>query len=320
MKSCQFVVRIGLISTIFQTAFSWQFLVMVVEAKMKALSSDYVVEQPASPFVETRKHSETLTLVGPSRWTQFMGLIVVVVLTVGFILRKQEFFVPGEGIGYQLGLSGGTVMLLLFYPLVKRVKFFSKSTHAGFWFNWHMMLGVIGPVLIFFHSNFSLGATNSNIAFFTMILVAVSGVVGRYVYGQIHNGLNGAKLDVGGLLAKATRLMSEINGDVGGNSAQLTKALADFSEAVLPKTTKFIPSLINTVLLPIKINAARTRIMSEVRRSVSANARLHSWSRAEERSHLLQARLHVLDLLNAVSRAAQSGPPKQKHGWCFWAF
>lgn len=257
---------------------------MVVEAKMKALSSYYVVEQPASPFVETRKHSETLTLVGPSRWTQFMGLIVVVVLTVGFILRKQEFFVLGEGIGYQLGLSGGTVMLLLlFYPLVKRVKFFSKSTHAGFWFNWHMMLGVIGPVSIFFHSNFSLGATNSNIALFMMILVAVSGVVGRYVYGQIHSGLNGAKLDVGGLLAEATRLMSGISGDVGGNSAQLTKALADFSEAVLPKTTKFIPSLINTVLLPIKINAARSRIMSEVWRSVSANARLHSWSRTERR-------------------------------------
>lgn len=279
---------------------------MIVEAKMKALRSHYIVEQSAPTFVDARKHADTLTLVGPSRWTQLMGLIVFVVLTVGFVLRKQEFFVPGEGIGYQLGLSGGTVMLLLlFYPLVKRVKFFGKGANAGFWFNWHMMLGVIGPVLIFFHSNFSLGATNSNIALFTMILVAVSGVVGRYVYGQIHNGLNGAKLDVGGLLAKATRLMSGISGDVGGNSAPLTKALADFSEAVLPKTTKFIPSLINTILLRLKINAARTRIMSEVRRSVSVNARLNSWSRAEERSHVLQARLHVLDFLNAVSRAAQ---------------
>ena len=43
------------------------------------------------------------------------------------------------------------------------------------WFRLHMLLGIAGPVLIIFHSNFKLGALNSNVAFITMLVVATSG-------------------------------------------------------------------------------------------------------------------------------------------------
>jgi hypothetical protein len=275
-------------------------------ATSSALKTVHVYEQSPAIKIEKSRSVETLTLVGPSRTAQIIGLLIICALVFGFWQRRTEYFVPGEGIGYQLGLTGGTMMLLvLFYPLVKRIKFFGARTNASFWFRWHMMLGTIGPVLIFYHSNFSLGAMNSNVALFTMILVAVSGIIGRYIYGQVHNGMSGARLDVGGLLAKATRLMAGIEGDVGGNGGSLAKALADFSDSALPKSSKFIPNMLNTMLLPLKIKFARTRIMAEVRSSVKINSRLHNWSRSEERSHIMQARLHVLDFMNSVSRAAQ---------------
>jgi hypothetical protein len=279
---------------------------MSLSATSQTLKSLQVEVQPKVISVATSRYTDTLAIVGPNRWAQLMGLFTVSLLIAGFVLKRREIFVPGEGIGYKLGIIGGTAMLLLlFYPLVKRTKLFGNGSKAAFWFKWHMILGVVGPVLIFYHSNFSLGAMNSNIALFTMILVALSGVIGRYIYGQVHNGMYGARLDVGGLLAKATRLMAGIEGDLGGNGSSVAKALADFSESALPKSAKFLPSLFNTLVLPFKISFARTRIMSEVRRAVGANARINNWSRSEERSHIFQARSHVLDFLNAVSRAAQ---------------
>ncbi len=56
-----------------------------------------------------------------------------------------------------------------------------------------MMMGIIGPVCILIHCGFSLGATNSNIALFSMLTVAGSGIFGRYFYSKIHHGLYGRK-------------------------------------------------------------------------------------------------------------------------------
>jgi hypothetical protein len=292
------VSRSGFIEARVGTMSSVAVKVRVQEVEAKQL--------PPLPTTSPRRNPDTLALVGPSRIAQAVGMIMVAAIAAGFVLKSREIFVPSEGIGYKLGLIGGSMMMLiLLYPMVKRVKFFSEKIKPAFWFRWHMMLGTVGPILIFYHSNFSTGATNSNIALFVMIMVAGSGVIGRYIYGQVHNGMSGAKLDVGGLLAKATRLMGSIEGDVGGGAGSLAKLLAEFSESALPKSSKLMPSFLNILSLPLKISFARTRIMTEVRRTVSANAKSQNWSRSAERSHINQARVHVLDFLNAVSRAAQ---------------
>ena len=57
-----------------------------------------------------------------------------------------------------------------------------------------MTLGVLGPVLILYHCGFSLGSTNSNIALFSMLIVASSGLAGRFLYGKIHYGLYGNRV------------------------------------------------------------------------------------------------------------------------------
>jgi hypothetical protein len=256
--------------------------------------------------IAARKVAETLVLVRPSLAARIIGFIVVAALAAGFYLKKYEYFAPSEGVGYKLGIAGGTMMLLLLlYPMVKRTRFFGGAAKAAFWFKWHMVLGVAGPVAIFYHSNFSTGATNSNIALVCMILVAGSGVIGRYIYSQVHNGVHGAKLDVGSLLAKATRLMQGLEGDIGGYSGSVSKAFADFSESALPKSSKFWPNLINAFTLPFRARAARSRIMAEARRVVQANAKAQNWSRTEQKMHIELARKHVFDFVQAVSRAAQ---------------
>jgi hypothetical protein len=69
-----------------------------------------------------------------------------------------------------------------------------------------MIIGIVGPVCILLHCGFSLGATNSNIALFSMLTVSGSGIFGRYFYSKIHHGLYGRKATLAELQERAHEL------------------------------------------------------------------------------------------------------------------
>jgi hypothetical protein len=76
----------------------------------------------------------------------------------------------------------------------KHWRFMHRLGPAKFWFVGHMLLGVGGPLLILLHSNFQIGSLNAGVAFFSMVTVALSGVIGRFLYLRLHTNLNGEKL------------------------------------------------------------------------------------------------------------------------------
>ncbi|MDJ0916837.1 MAG: hypothetical protein QNJ05_03670 [Woeseiaceae bacterium] len=120
--------------------------------------------------------------------------ITILALGVGWLLRDRDWITAEAGLGYWLGIVGGSMMLLLLlYPLRKRYRALKFLGAIPGWFRTHMVLGVIAPVLVLYHSNFQLGSFNSRFALFCMLLVAASGVIGRYIYAGIHRGLYGEK-------------------------------------------------------------------------------------------------------------------------------
>jgi hypothetical protein len=120
--------------------------------------------------------------------------LTLIAIGIGWLLRDRALINPEDGIGYWLGIVGGSMMLvLLLYPLRKRIRALRFLGHTAHWFKLHMIFGVLGPILILFHSNFQLGSFNSRIALYCMLLVAGSGVVGRHIYARIHSGLYGDK-------------------------------------------------------------------------------------------------------------------------------
>lgn len=122
-------------------------------------------------------------------WALLMALV-----WLGWIVAQGNYYKPGEGLGYNLGLAGGLMMLtLLLYSARKHLTFMQKLGKLKYWFRIHMMLGVIGPILIIFHTTFRLGSLNATIAFYCMLLVAASGLIGRFVYTRIHKGLYGSR-------------------------------------------------------------------------------------------------------------------------------
>lgn len=138
---------------------------------------------------------------------------IAIAIAVGWM--RRGFLPTAEaGTGYYLGIIGALSMLaLLLYPLRKHAPFMRKVGTVAFWFRTHMALGLIGPTLILYHANFSLGAINSNVALWAMLLVAGSGIVGRVFYAKIHTGLYGAKADLRNLADEAREIRSKFGAD-----------------------------------------------------------------------------------------------------------
>jgi hypothetical protein len=166
------------------------------EASLYTGNGEAVPEQAANESGAGRQ-TRLRTLAGKRMRTLLFYLLVLAALSVGWQKRGQVYLTPEQGAGYLLGIIGAVLMLLLLlYPLRKHARWMRGLGAVRHWFRAHMMMGVIGPVCILYHSNFQLGSMNGNIALFSMLLVASSGLVGRYFYTRIHYGLYGRKADL----------------------------------------------------------------------------------------------------------------------------
>jgi hypothetical protein len=120
-------------------------------------------------------------------------LVVATIAGIGWLVRRNAFYTSGSSLGYSLGLIGGLMMLLLLvYPLRKRVRFMQGWGPLKYWFWLHMSGGILGPLLVLFHSTFRVGSLNAGVALTCMLLVVASGLVGRFLYRKIHHGLYGS--------------------------------------------------------------------------------------------------------------------------------
>jgi len=139
--------------------------------------------------------------------------LTVLAIGVGWLLRGYELIDPKQGLGYWLGIIGGSMMLvLILYPLRKRIRALRFLGRTAHWFRLHMILGVLGPVLVLYHSNFSLGSFNSRVALYCMLLVAGSGVIGKYLYAHIHHNLYGGKASLKDIRDELARSLENSHG------------------------------------------------------------------------------------------------------------
>ena len=199
------------------------------------------------------------------RWPIIWTVVVSLLLVWGAHAHLERYITPQRGIGYWLGITGGSLMLLLLlYSARKRVAWLRWMGGLPAWFEFHMVLGVVGPVLILFHSNFRLGATNSNVALICMLIVAGSGVVGRYIYTRLHARLDGKEDTLEQLKAVGERLRSQ------KSSIELLPGLVDAIDAIerrmiVPPRNLFIRAL-HLLSGPIRLALARLMVRRKIRR------------------------------------------------------
>jgi len=226
---------------------------------------------------------------------------VTALLYVGLRMPTERYITPKRGIGYALGIVGGSLMLLLFlYSARKRIPWLSFLGSTTGWFRYHMVLGVLGPLCILYHANFALGAANSNVALFCMLTVAGSGLVGRYIYSRIHHGLYGSKVSLGELRRSAETLRAS-----GGTFALLPQ-LADRLERTEQRLLSAGPQqpLLGVARLAVTSlvsMASRRELRSYISATLRAAAR-KSAAVAAQRTRLRRAAFAYVDRRIAATR------------------
>jgi hypothetical protein len=107
---------------------------------------------------------------------------------------KHAALRPSGIIGIKLGWLGVTMFLIIFlYPLRKHWPWLMKKGNSRHWLDYHVILGIAAPFVIAFHSSFKFGGF-AGMAFWIMFAVSVSGIVGRYLYGQIPRNLKATEM------------------------------------------------------------------------------------------------------------------------------
>ena len=87
--------------------------------------------------------------------------------------------------GKAWGTAGAGMLLLVYlYPLRRKWKWLSRRSQTKHWLDYHNLMGLAATILIAVHSAFKLRGV-AGMAFWSMIALVASGIVGRYLFGKL---------------------------------------------------------------------------------------------------------------------------------------
>lgn len=135
----------------------------------------------------------------------------------------DDLFRPTGLVGNRLGVFGTALLAfgVMVYIVRKRWGRLQGVGRLRDWLSFHIWCCTLGPFLVLLHTSFKVGGLVS-IAFWSMVLVVSSGVLGRYVYVHIPKAVNGRFLARDEVEAERQALLatlSERYGVASGESA-----------------------------------------------------------------------------------------------------
>lgn len=182
---------------------------------------------------------------------------------------RSDYYQPGSDLGYYLGLVGSVMMLtLLLYPLRKHVRILHILGPLKHWFRLHMFLGISGPILILLHSKYSFGSLNAGVALVCMLLVAGSGVIGRFIYRRIHHGLYGQRATLKDLHDSVNAASSEVNVSLSSMPAAAQR-LRDYAAFAQRPASNILIGAFNFMSLGLRGKFIQYLARREVRRTLA---------------------------------------------------
>lgn len=231
--------------------------------------------------------------------------LLAVALCVGWLLRDIGIVDPAQGVGYWLGIVGGLLMLfLLFYPAGKKSKLMQRTGLTRHWFRIHMILGLVGPLLILYHCNFRLGSFNSTVALYSMLVVAISGIIGKHFYARIHRGLYGRRATIEELRAEIQDSLENSRG-IAAILPGFCRELHAISEEVLGDRFTRKMNIGRSLLWSMKHHAVRLKLYVRIRRELRGRAVLSETIRTNSGELRRAALLYMNDQVRMMRRIAQ---------------
>jgi hypothetical protein len=164
---------------------------------------------------------------------------------------KHELLRPSGTIGIKLGMLGVLMFFLIYlYPLRKKWGWLGRQGNSRHWLDFHIVLGTAAPIIIAFHSSFKFGNI-AGMAFWSMLMVTLSGFVGRYLYSQIPRSLNAAELSMKEIHDKEEALKKELE-EQRATFGFTVDALYQLPSAADVAKTPAVASLLSMFLIDFK--------------------------------------------------------------------
>jgi len=164
---------------------------------------------------------------------------------------KHQILRPSGTIGVKLGMVGVLMFFLIYlYPLRKKWGWLGRMGNSRHWLDFHIVLGTAAPVIIAFHASFKFGNI-AGMAFYSMLMVTLSGFVGRYLYAHIPRGLSAAELSMKEIQEKEETLRKEL-AEQKATFGFSVDALAELPSPAQVAKTPLIASLLSMFVLDIK--------------------------------------------------------------------
>lgn len=252
---------------------------------------------------QKRRSTDSVTAV-ISAVFEFLGgaffvAIMALMLFVGWTNRNEQVWVPDHGLGYALGVVGGSLMLLLLlYPIQKRWMIFGRWLQVRHFFRLHMVFGLLGPVLILLHSNFHLASVNGRVALFSMLIVMFSGLVGRYIYRKIHHGLYGSRASFDDFRIESREVSDELS-QILIKAQAVKERLVEFEKRIDNAPERFFPSMLFWTRARMNASLAYRSFRLELNRELNIESKDKGWDRQQVRERKHEAR----DLLKTHKKA-----------------
>ncbi len=169
----------------------------------------------------------TWILVGLDGWSYYRTP-----LTERAYSEQHALLKPSGPAGQTFGVIGGAMMLMPFlYMLRKKLKAAPLGSLKT-WLEVHLFCGIVGPVFVTFHTSFKFNGVVSA-AYWSMVAVVLSGVVGRYLYVMIPRTLRGTERTRAEVDAEAQALSGEIMAMRQDDG--LGKEIEQFEKALVPR-------------------------------------------------------------------------------------
>jgi len=118
---------------------------------------------------------------------------------------------PSGTVGLKLGILGLCLFALVYlYPLRKHWPWLARQGKTRHWLDYHIVLGLVAPAIISLHCAFKFQGF-AGMAYWTMIALTGSGIVGRYFYAQIPKSLGAAEMSLKELEDLSARLNRQLH-------------------------------------------------------------------------------------------------------------
>jgi hypothetical protein len=199
-----------------------------------------IVPKPSAPGPATPPAPRPKAASGAwldDRWP----LAFLIAAPIGITIWGWRYFTAGPGgrvrsplhpwlgptgtIGLSLGVMAFVFFLFLWaYPLRKKFRWLAWTGAVGSWLRVHILAGLVVPLFAAVHAGWRFDGL-IGLGYLSMLLVALSGVVGRYLYVRIPRSRSGIELTHDEVASERRALLTRIAATTGDDPKQVERML-----------------------------------------------------------------------------------------------